>query len=109
MNSTNYINEVLFWKEEFKTNYGVRENKFLKHNYVWFCVIRFSPEQQQESQESIVYTNINNMRHRIDGPAYIDSLGNVAYYIDGKQFSEQDYLNNSKVIAAKLKQILEEL
>jgi len=106
MNSTNYMDEVLFWKEEFKTKYGVRENKFLKYHYVWFSIIRFS---SPEHKESVVYTNTSNQRHRLDGPAYIDSLGNIAYFIDGKQFSEQDYLNNSKVIAAKLKQILEEL
>ena len=44
--------------------------------------------------------------HRLDGPAIITSFGLEKFYIEGKEFTKQDYLNDNRTQNYKLTQIL---
>lgn len=50
---------------------------------------------------------LNGMWHRLDGPAaYYADKNKCMFWINDRHFSEQDYWNHPKVVAHKLKEIL---
>lgn len=50
----------------------------------------------------------NDVRERLDGPAFDWGDNNKEFFIEGKIITEQDYWNHPKIILYKLNHILQE-
>lgn len=85
----------VYWKWHLVTNIAFDENK----NEIWI-----------EYNDGTQYYLKNGTFHREDGPAilYPPSHNKRQYYLEGKEYSEQDYLNKqSKKVKSESSQVLD--
>lgn len=88
---------------------------FLGECYVLENKCRYVSRMESENLISVRFYDdgtkawlINGRRHRIDGPAYVNIKSDFnLFFVEGKEYTKEDYWNHPLVVEYKLKSILD--